>query len=203
MEGEAFEAFDELDHESLIEGALQDARASQVEHFRAMTRYSQNPSEKNVAVFNETSLAAGESLKMSASIISTCTDLTARDRAEHITGLCLGAEQARLDLLRKIIPAGNFLDPSQTPNEVADIFEEIIEAGAEPTEVGEQVYENYRANYSKDLNEFLTYVSPSKRVVWMSAAKRTGVEIGKLAAGAALGSLAAHHILKKFDNKKR
>jgi hypothetical protein len=202
MEGEAFDECP-LDYEALIESALHDARTSQVEHFRAMTRYSQDPSERNVAVFNQTSSAAAESLKISTGIIVSCTDLTARERAEQITGLCLGIEYSRVKLLRELMPAGNFLDYPKTPEEVASGFEELIEAGAEPTELGEQIYTNYLLNYSKDLQEFLTFVSPSKRTIWLETARRTGGEIGKLAAGAALGSLAAHHILKQLDSRKR
>jgi|GEM_PF-3652610 len=185
--------------EAWVKSALADVTASQVAHLRAMTRYSQNPSERNITSFNETSTDAAEALKMSVGIIGSCTDLSPRSRAEHITGLCLGAEEARLNLLREITPTGKFLDSSQTPDEVADMFEELIESGVEPTELGAHAYENYLENYSIDLQEFLGCISPTsfKRVIWRTAAKQAGAEIGKIAAGVTLGSLAAYQLLKK------
>jgi hypothetical protein len=200
---------------NLIEGVMDDVAMTQALLLHALRDYVDSPTLENDEAIDKAAALAAETVQMGTTVITTREDLPTHARAEKIAVICIDTQVSRLDLLRGLVPEGEFQNIGDTQEELTDLFDELIEDDTPSEKIADKAMEIYATSYDLDMQIFLETLEdkeatrPAKESAevteeagFLSSAKETGLEIGKISAGVIIGSLAVRGIQKYFGRQR-
>lgn len=180
--------------------------------FSRISTLLQNPyDEEAVNAFNQSSVDTQDAFVDVVIAIASDDELSLEERAKSIATWFFTAEQSRLDFLRKLAPEADYEEGEANYEHIVENVTDLFNAGLDPTEIGYELGNNYAMSLTVDMESLKDEVSestdqadedrPTNKDKAVHLAKDIGIhaaEVGKLAAGIALGTLLAQKALNRF-----
>ena len=159
------------------------------------------PSDRRMNAFklgcNYTSLVFQNTI----SIILDHEELDAGEKARTVATLYADADASRISLFESLAPDAAFDESSVDTEDLAEIIEAQLEAGVDPDFIVEGFGSSYAEKFSNDASLFVAVLRSTKKARALETAKSFGketLEVGKIAAGAAIGIVIAQKTLKRY-----
>lgn len=146
--------------EEITANIIEELCQSQASLFTCIERYFKKSNSLNARLLDAQAEESQHFFGLSAGVIASCDDLPKSTRAIRIASVCMGIEMGRLEFLRELAPQGGFEDPSETLQDLVELFSGLLVQKTSPVNIASVVEDGYAGSYAADLTELESLPRP-------------------------------------------
>jgi hypothetical protein len=173
----------------------------QVALFFSIGNLAANPYDKKAAeTFSNNSIKDHNAFVDVVTVIASDDELSIDERANSIATWYFISEHKRLDFMRELSPTVEYEEGETESDEIIENIIDLFEADFDAESIGHQVGNNYKLSLMIDVDSLLEVAFMLHKPTNKDKAKSMRIhalEVGKMAAGVAIGTLIAQKVLKR------